>query len=125
MRNPKNKRVGKGRTLTPEEVEKMWAGAMKLEDFEIGEPFMMSGNEYVCVDIGTWCVVAVRLGPREMTQAHYDENGKRIEKPVVHNLTIDQVRGPPYSTWGPQVIIPEEFPACNPVEGEDDVSDHT
>ena len=113
MRNSERRK--KNRTMTPEEVKKMWADAMKLEDFEIGKPFMMSGKEYVCVDIGTWCVVAIRLGPRNMTQVHY-KDGERIVEEKVHELTIDQVKGPPYSTWGPDVIIPEEFPACKPVK---------
>jgi len=34
---------------------------MKLSDFTFGESFWMSGAEYLCVDIGTHYVIAIRL----------------------------------------------------------------
>ena len=92
-------------------TEKLYANAMKLEDFEIGQPFIMSGNKWLCVDKGTWCIVAIRLGPRELIFSQ-TKNGERIEGKRTVILTEEDCKGPPYS-WGCSVIDEYDFPACS------------
>ncbi len=96
-------------------IEEMFANAMKLEDFEIGKPFMMSKREWLCVDKGTWCVIAIQLGPRDMTQVLVDESGERTETTKVVTITAEDCKGPPYG-WGCSVIDEYDFPACSKID---------
>ena len=42
---------------------------MELSDFAIGETFWTHGGAFRCTDIGTRVVVAVKLGPRQVSRA--------------------------------------------------------
>ena len=42
---------------------------MELGDFAIGETFWTHAGAFRCTDIGTRVVVAVKLGPREVSRA--------------------------------------------------------
>jgi hypothetical protein len=38
---------------------------LKPSDFKIGQHFWMSGNEWMCTDVGTRTIAAIMLGDRE------------------------------------------------------------
>jgi hypothetical protein len=68
---------------------------MKHSDFKIGRRFVMSGQLYLCTDIGTRTIVAVGITRKE------------IENP-------SWLHGPPYGI--PEYVIDEnDQPACEAV----------
>ena len=48
---------------------------MELSDFAIGETFWTHAGAFRCTDIGTGVVVAVKLGPREVSRAESVDGG--------------------------------------------------
>ena len=55
---------------------------MALSDFVIGETFCTHHGAFLCTDIGTRVVVAVKLGPREIARAESVDGELRITKRI-------------------------------------------
>ena len=55
---------------------------MELSDFAIGETFWTHAGAFRCTDIGTRVVVAVKLGPREISRAESVDGELRITKRI-------------------------------------------
>ena len=68
---------------------------MKLSDFLIGETFWTHGGAFLCTDIGTRVVVAIKLGPREIARAESVDGELRISKRIDDDRSW--LNGPPYA----------------------------
>ena len=68
---------------------------MELSDFVIGEPFWTQQGAFRCTDIGTRVVVAVRLGPREVSMAESVDGELRITRRIDDDPSW--LNGPPYA----------------------------
>lgn len=55
---------------------------MELSDFVIGETFCTHHGAFLCTDIGTRVVVAVKLGSREIARAESVDGELRITKRI-------------------------------------------
>jgi hypothetical protein len=73
---------------------------MKHKDFRIGGYFYMSAHKYLCTDIGTRTICAVRADYAEVTSSC---NGKRSTR--TQKLTREVIGGPPY--WLEEMVIDE------------------
>ena len=62
--------------------ERGWNDHMELSDFVIGETFCTHHGAFLCTDIGTRVVVAVKLGPREIARAESMDGELRITKRI-------------------------------------------
>jgi len=98
---------------------------MELRDFVIGETFWTHHGAFRCTDIGTRVVVAVKLGPREVSTAESVEGELRITKRIDDDPSW--LNGPPYAVA--EVVFDEnELVGCYRSEaelqgdGEDDFS---
>jgi hypothetical protein len=88
---------------------------MKLNEFKIGAKFWMSGQQYVCADVGTRSVVAVRYDVGELiefTCVGYNSKGKREEETRSVKRTIKQFYSLFPDGLHDLVIYPYDFPAC-------------
>ena len=82
---------------------------MELSDFVIGETFWTNHGEFRCTDIGTRVVVAVKLGPREVTTARTVDGERRMTT----RITDDPgwLNGPPHAVE--ELVFDEnELPGC-------------
>ena len=68
---------------------------MELSDFAIGETFWTHAGAFRCTDIGTRVVVAVKLGPREISRAESLDGELRITKRIDDDPSW--LNGPPYA----------------------------
>jgi len=68
---------------------------MELSDFAIGETFWTHAGAFRCTDIGTRVVVAVKLGPREVSRAESVDGELRITKRIEDDPSW--LNGPPYA----------------------------
>ena len=68
---------------------------MELSDFAIGETFWTHAGAFRCTDIGTRVVVAVKLGPREVSRAESVDGELRITKRIDDDPSW--LNGPPYA----------------------------
>lgn len=68
---------------------------MELSDFVIGETFWTQHGAFRCTDIGTRVVVAVKLGPREVSRAESVDGELRITKRIDDDPSW--LNGPPYA----------------------------
>ena len=88
---------------------------MELSDFAIGETFCTYHGVFRCTDIGTRVVVAVRLGPREVSRAESVNGELRITKRIDDNPSW--LNGPPYAVE--EVVFDEnELLGCFRTEAE-------
>ena len=70
-------------------------GRMELSNFVIGETFWTHHGAFLCTDIGTRVVVAVKLGPSEIARAESVNGELRITKRIDDNPSW--LNGPPYA----------------------------
>ncbi len=68
---------------------------MELSDFAIGETFWTHAGAFRCTDIGTRVVVAVKLGPREVSRVESVDGELRITKRIDDDPSW--LNGPPYA----------------------------
>lgn len=68
---------------------------MKFGDFVIGEMFWTQHGAFRCTDIGARVVVAVKLGPREVSSAESVDGELRISKRIDEDPSW--LDGPPYA----------------------------
>ena len=68
---------------------------MERSDFVIGETFWTQTGAFRCTDIGTRVVVAVKLGPREVSRTERVDGELRITKRVDDDPSW--LDGPPYA----------------------------
>jgi hypothetical protein len=68
---------------------------MESRDFVIGETFWTQAGAFRCTDIGTRVVVAVKLGPREVSGAERVNGEIRITKRIDDGPSW--LNGPPYA----------------------------
>ena len=68
---------------------------MELRDFVIGETFWTHSGPFRCTDIGTRVVVAVKLGPRDVSRAESVDGDVRITKRIDDDPSW--LNGPPYA----------------------------
>ena len=68
---------------------------MELSDFAIGETFWTHHGAFPCTDMGTRVVVAVKLGPREVSKAESVDGALRITKRIDDDASW--LSGPPYA----------------------------
>ena len=68
---------------------------MKRSDFMIGETFWTQSGAFRCTDIGTRVVVAVKLGPREVSRAESVDGEFQIAKRIDDDPSW--LDGPPYA----------------------------
>jgi hypothetical protein len=68
---------------------------MKFSDFVIGGTFWTQSGAFRCTDIGTRVVVAVKLGPREISRAESVDGELRIMKQIDDDPSW--LNGPPYA----------------------------
>ena len=68
---------------------------MVLTDFVIGETFWTQSGAFRCTDIGTRVVVAVKLGPREVSRGESVDGELRIAKRIDDDPSW--LNGPPYA----------------------------
>lgn len=68
---------------------------MKFHDFMIGETFWTQAGAFRCTDIGTRVVIAVKLGPREISRAESVDGKLRITKRIDDDPSW--LNGPPYA----------------------------
>jgi hypothetical protein len=68
---------------------------MELSDFALGETFWTHAGAFRCTDIGTRVVVAVKLGPREVSRAESVDGELRITKRIDDDPSW--LNGPPYA----------------------------
>jgi len=88
---------------------------MELIDFVIGETFWTHDGAFRCTDIGTRVVVAVKLGPREVTTAETVDGERRITKRIDDDPSW--LNGPPYAVE--EVVFDEnELLGCFRTEAE-------
>ena len=88
---------------------------MELSDFVIGETFCTHHGAFLCTDIGTRVVVAVKLGPREIARAESVDGELRITKWIDDDASW--LNGPPYAVE--EVVFDEnELLGCFRTEAE-------
>ena len=88
---------------------------MELSDFVIGETFWTHHGAFLCTDIGTRVVVAVKLGPREIARAESVDGELRITKRIDDDPSW--LNGPPYAVE--EVVFDEnELLGCFRTEAE-------
>jgi hypothetical protein len=88
---------------------------MELSDFAIGETFWTHAGAFRCTDIGTRVVVAVKLGPREVSRAESVDGEVRITKRIDDDPSW--LNGPPYAVE--EVVFDEnELLGCFRTEAE-------
>jgi hypothetical protein len=88
---------------------------MKLSDFVIGETFWTHHGAFRCTDIGTRVVVAVKLGPRDVSRAESVDGELRITKRIDDDPSW--LNGPPYAVE--EVVFDEnELVGCFRSEAE-------
>ena len=88
---------------------------MELSDFVIGETFCTHHGAFLCTDIGTRVVVAVKLGPREIARAESADGELRITKRIDDDPSW--LNGPPYAVE--EVVFDEnELLGCFRTEAE-------
>jgi hypothetical protein len=88
---------------------------MELSDFAIGETFCTHAGAFRCTDIGTRVVVAVKLGPREVSRAESVDGEVRITKRIDDDPSW--LNGPPYAVE--EVVFDEnELLGCFRTEAE-------
>ena len=88
---------------------------MELSDFAIGETFWTHVGALRCTDVGTRVVVAVKLGPREVSRAESVDGGLRITKRIDDDPS--RLNGPPYAVE--EVVFDEnELLGCFRTEAE-------
>jgi hypothetical protein len=88
---------------------------MELSDFVIGETFWTHHGVFLCTDIGTRVVVAVKLGPREIARAESVDGELRITKLIDDDPSW--LNGPPYAVE--EIVFDEnELLACFRTEAE-------
>jgi hypothetical protein len=88
---------------------------MELSDFVIGETFWTQHGAFRCTDIGTRVVVAVKLGPREVSRAESVEGELRITRRIDDDASW--FNGPPYAVE--EVVFDEnELVVCFRSEAE-------
>jgi hypothetical protein len=81
------------------------------EDFRIGLEFYMGGARWRVSDIGTRCVVAIKLDGCQIVRRHDDgtESRRRLTRRQANEQKY--FSGPPYGV-AEQVIDEYDFPAC-------------
>jgi hypothetical protein len=90
-------------------------GLMELSDFAIGETFWTHHGAFRRTDIGTRVVVAVKLGPREVSRAESVDATLRITKRIEDDASW--LNGPPYAVE--EVVFDEnELVGCFRTEAE-------
>ena len=88
---------------------------MEFNDFVIGETFWTQQGAFRCTDIGTRVVVAVKLGPREVSRAESVDGELRITRRIDDDPSW--LKGPPYAVE--EVIFDEnELLGCFRTEAE-------
>ena len=88
---------------------------MELSDFVIGETFCTHHGAFLCTDIGTRVVVAVKLGRREIARAESVDGELRITKRIDDDPSW--LNGPPYAVE--EVVFDEnELLGCFRTEAE-------
>ncbi|MDD5569321.1 MAG: hypothetical protein PHG23_02830 [Candidatus Pacebacteria bacterium] len=73
---------------------------MNHKDFRIGNYFYLSGNKYLCTDVGRRTIAALRADYADITTS---KNGK--SKTKKHKLTRKDIGGPPY--WLAELVVDE------------------
>lgn len=92
-----------------------WNDHMELGKFVIGETFCTHHGAFLCTDIGTRVVVAVKLGPREIARAESVDGELRITKRIDDDPSW--LNGPPYAVE--EVVFDEnELLGCFRTEAE-------
>ncbi len=88
---------------------------MERSDFAIGETFWTHGGAFRCTDVGTRVVVAVKLGPREVSRGESENGELRITKRIDDDASW--LNGPPYAVE--EVVFDEnELLGCFRSEAE-------
>ena len=88
---------------------------MELSDFVIGETFWTHAGAFRCTDIATRVVVAVKLGPREVSRDASVDGELRITKRIDDDPSW--LDGPPYAVE--EVVFDEnELSGCFRTEAE-------
>ena len=88
---------------------------MELSDFVIGDTFCTHHGAFLCTDIGTRVVMAVKLGSREIARAESVDGELRITKRIDDNPSW--LNGPPYAVE--EVVFDEnELLGCFRTEAE-------
>ena len=94
---------------------------MELGDFAIGRAFSNSGHSlWLCADIGTRVVVAIRLDRAETVSVTVrgGKPGPETRAVVDPRVDIGWLSGPPYAVA--ELVFDEyDLPACTPVAEED------
>lgn len=90
---------------------------MKFGDFVIGEMFWTQHGAFRCTDIGTRVVVAVKLGPREVSSAERVDGELRISKRIEDDPSW--LVGPPYAI---EEIVFDESDLESCLRSEDELS---
>lgn len=89
--------------------------AMELKDFVIGGTFWTENGAFRCTDIGTRVVVAVRLGPREVSRAETVDGELRTTSQIDDDPSW--LDGPPYAVVE-HVFDEYDLPGCYHSEAE-------
>lgn len=84
---------------------------MEHSDFQIGAKFMCGDRLWLCTDIGTRVIVAVRADWTEVEERHPDGSRTRGVANIVDDPTW--LNGPPYAL-AERVFDEDDLPACEP-----------
>jgi hypothetical protein len=82
---------------------------MKHGEFAIGRHFVCGDHRWLCTDVGSRVIVAVRADTAEIAVT---ENG--VTRREVRDVTPRDLAGPPYFL-AEQVFDEDELPGCTPV----------
>ncbi|MPZ21588.1 MAG: hypothetical protein GEV06_27405 [Luteitalea sp.] len=82
-------------------------GNMEHRDFVIGETFWTVEGQFRCTDIGARVVVAVKLGPREVTTVQTVDGEQRISRRIDDDSSW--LNGPPYAVE--EIVFDEDAQA--------------
>ncbi len=80
---------------------------MKLKQIRINQHFWMSGKKYLCTDVGTRTIAAIRWDLNEkipMIEGRY-KGKKLITKKVMRKRKLEDFNGPPYHVV--EIVIDE------------------
>ena len=87
----------------------------ELSDFVIGETFWTEEGAFRCTDIGRRVVVAVKLGPRQVSRAETVGGEVRVTKRIDDDPSW--LNGPPYALVE-HVFDENNLPGCYRTEAE-------
>lgn len=89
---------------------------MRREEFRIGAEFWTATGSWRCTDVGTRTIVAIKLGPTEITCIRIDDNGDRHQTTTIED-DPSFLNGPPYAVVE-TVFDEDDLEGCYPTQAE-------